>query len=116
MEWLLLGGQATFSSIQGTQWYRLGNRPDLQFNGTVFSLLPQVKFHIPSPRHFRLYAYLAGGLQFRSMGPLELSPVRFAWDVAPIGAEWGGQRIYGTAELCFGNVICGGRIGIGYRF
>ena len=43
-------------------------------------------------------------------------PVEFAWDVVPIGAEWGGRRFYGNAEFCCGSVIQGGRIGIGFRF
>lgn len=114
--WLLLGGQVNYSTIEGTRWYRLGDRPDVQFNYQIFSVLPQAKIHIPSSRHFRLYAKVAAGLQLRVGEMLDVSPLRLAWDVAPIGAEWGGNRFYGTAELCVGNVICGGRIGVGFRF
>ena len=44
------------------------------------------------------------------------SRVRFAWDITPIGFEWGGNTVFGMAELCVGNVLMGGRVGVGFRF
>jgi hypothetical protein len=43
-------------------------------------------------------------------------PVTFAWDIAPIGFEWGSNTVYAIFEASFGNVITGMRFGIGYRF
>ena len=65
---------------------------------------------------FRLYAKVAVGMMLNIGHYYTQDPVVFAWDVVPIGCEWGGQRVYGTAELAYGSVIKGGRIGIGFRF
>lgn len=115
LNWLCLGAQVNWSSISGTVYYRMGNRESERFSLNMCSVLPQAKFRIPSPEHFRLYGKVAAGLQ-ANIGALFTSPVQFAWEVVPIGCEWGGQRVYGTAEVCLGNVLLGGRIGIGFRF
>ena len=115
-DWLRVGAQANVGAVKGKIWYRLGNKPDQEYNQTMLSVLPQVKLCIPGMRHFRLYGKVAAGVQFNMGTRISESPVEFAWDVVPIGAEWGGRRIYGNAELCYGSVIKGGRIGIGFRF
>jgi len=111
-----VGAQMGYGTLEGKYWYRLGNLPERSVKQNMLSILPQAKFCIPGMRHFRLYGKVALGLRF-NFGPERISaPVTFAWDVVPIGAEWGGQRIYGTAELCYGSIVRGGRIGIGFRF
>lgn len=116
-DWIRVGAQANYSTLKGKYWYKLGNRPSVTFDEASFSVLPSVKVRIPSFKHFRLYGKVAAGVQmnFGSRIP-DASPVEFAWDIVPIGAEWGGQRIFGTAEFCYGSVIRGGRIGLGFRF
>jgi hypothetical protein len=116
-KWLRLGAQTNLGGLSGKCWYELGNRPAESFNEVMLSVLPEAKFCIPGARHFRLYGKVAAGIQM-NMGTLSsrTAPVSFAWDVVPLGAEWGGQRVYGNAEICFGSVIRGGRIGIGFRF
>ena len=116
-KWLRVGAQSNFGTLAGKFWYELGNKPAEKFDEMMFSALPQVKVCIPGASHFRLYAKAAVGIQF-TVGDLlsTASPVGFAWDLVPIAAEWGGQRFYGNAELCWGSIIRGGRIGFGFRF
>ncbi len=115
--WLRLGAQMNWAGLSGEYRYLLSSRAPEKFSQQMVSVLPQAKFCIPGARHFRLYGKLAAGLQF-NMGTLysRSRPVEFAWDVVPIGAEWGGRRFYGNAEFCYGSIIQGGRIGIGFRF
>ena len=82
-----------------------------QSSRNMFSFLPEVKLRIPSPAHFRLYGKAAIGVSFAPQ-----FATRFAYDLVPIGFEWAGQRVYGTAELVYGSIVKGGRIGIGFRF
>lgn len=114
--WLGAGLQANYSYMSGTKMYNIGNAPKREFRQTMLAFLPQVKFFIPSPRHFRLYAKAAAGIGLNLGETIVGTPVDFAWDIVPIGVEWGGQFIYGTAEVSLGNVITGVRIGIGFRF
>lgn len=115
--WFRVGAQVNWGVLSGTFRYELSNRPAESFSQHMLSVLPQVKLCIPGARHFRLYGKLAAGAQF-NLGKLMTGtrPVDFAWDIVPIGAEWGGGRIYGNAEICYGSVIKGGRIGMGFRF
>lgn len=114
-----VGAQFNWGEVDGYTWYRMGTRKGEEFRMDMLSLLPQVKFCIiPNSRHFRPYAKLAAGVQYtmNTKGAVSTAPVKFAWEVVPIGAEWGGQVIYGTAEFCYGTIVKGARIGIGYRF
>ena len=116
LPWLHVGGQFNYAHLYITEWYNMGTRqPRPNQAKNIFSLLPEAKFRIPSPRHFRLYGKVAAGVSV-NIGHYNGAPVNFAWDLVPIGCEWGGQRIYGTAELCYGSIIRGGRIGMGFRF
>lgn len=116
-KWVRFGAQANFGSVSGQSWYEIGDSTASYYHEQMLSVLPQVKVCIPSPKHFRLYGKAAAGLQY-TFGSLRPGgkPLNFAWDIVPIGAEWGGQRIYGCAELCWGSIIRGGRIGLGFRF
>lgn len=116
LPWLGAGLQADYSLMQGTMSYNIGNAPMRRFNQNMLAIMPQVKFYIPSPAHFRLYAKAAAGINLNIGQNIIGGPVNFAWDIVPIGFEWGGQVVYGTAEVCAGNVILGARIGIGFRF
>lgn len=112
---LRVGGQVSYGSLSGKRWYKLGNRPEETIDHSALSVLPELKACIPGSSHFRLYGKAAAGLQYRS-GSLAAHPLGFAWEIVPIGAEWGGHRVYGNAEACWGSVIRGGRIGIGFSF
>lgn len=116
-DWLRVGAQTNWGLVAGRVWYEMGNRPTQNFKQSTLSLLPEVKLCVPGRRHFRLYAKAAAGLQLNlGQRMAGAGPVGFAWDVVPIGAEWGGFRFYGNAEVSLGSVLRGGRIGIGYRF
>lgn len=114
-----LGAEFDYSNLSGYTWYRIGGQQRRQFRTDVFTLMPQVKLRIPGAAHFRLYGKAAAGVQFVSTNLAERkgeTPVRFAWDITPIGFEWGGNFVYGMFETCVGNVIMGARIGVGFRF
>ena len=115
-KWFRVGAQANYGNLSGKFWYALGNKPAKNIKEYMFSMLPEVKINVTNWPGFRLYGKLAAGVQFNLGERLNDSPVDFAWDVVPLGAEWGGHRIYGNAELCFGSVIRGGRIGLGFKF
>ena len=110
LKWLSVGAQVHYNHLNVSTMTRIDNSYD-HYHRDMFSFLPEVKLRIPSPDHFRLYGKAAIGVSFVP----QLS-TRFAYDLVPLGCEWAGQRVYGTAELVFGSVIKGGRIGIGYRF
>ncbi len=110
LKWLSVGAQLHYSQITVNSYTRIeGSSNTAKRN--IFCFLPEAKLRIPSPAHFRMYGRLAAGISYTpSLG------VRFAYDIVPFGIEWGGQRVYGTAEVVYGNVIKGGRIGMGFRF
>ena len=116
LSWLGAGVQANYSYMNGFKQYNIGNAPRQEFNQTMLAFLPQVKFFIPSPRHFRLYAKVAAGMNLNIGETIVGEPFSFAWDIVPIGFEWGGQVVFGIAEVSLGNVITGVRIGLGFRF
>lgn len=110
------GFQVHYGFCTGHTWYRMGGRPSNEFRRDMMGFMPQVKVCIPGSPYFRLYGKVSAGIQFILGEGEDLQPVRAAWEVVPIGAEWGGKRVYGTAEFAFGRVINGGRIGVGFRF
>ena len=116
LNWLGVGVQGNYSYLYGSYKYNVGTRGETQVKQRIISILPQAKFYIPSPRHFRLYGKVGAGVNINFGTSIISDPVSFAWDIVPIGFEWGGQVVYGTAEICVGNVITGGRIGLGFRF
>lgn len=110
LKWLSVGAQVHYNRLEVKSFTRIENSTDI-YMSDMFSFLPEVKLRIPSPAHFRLYGRVAMGVSFAPR-----FNTRFAYDLVPLGIEWAGRRVYGTAELVYGSVIKGGRIGIGYRF
>ncbi len=110
LSWLSVCAQFDYGKVSGTEWRR-ADYTTTHFARESFSLLPGVKLRIPSAKHFRLYGKASIGIRYTNNNTFG-----FAYDLVPLGCEWGGQRVYGTAEGVFGNVIKGGRIGIGVRF
>jgi hypothetical protein len=110
LKWLSVGVQFHYSNLNVRTRTRIDSSYDA-YQSSMFSFLPEVKLRIPSSAHFRLYGKAAAGMYFVP----QMAP-RFAYDLVPIGCEWAGQRVYGTAELVYGNVVKGGRIGVGFRF
>ena len=110
LKWLSVGAQLHYNNLYVNTMTRIDSSYE-SYHRDMFSILPEVKLRIPSSAHFRLYGKVAMGVSFAPM-----YATRFAYDLVPIGCEWAGQRVYGTAELVFGSVIRGGRIGIGFRF
>ena len=120
LSFMKVGAQVSAANIQRITTYRMENKLGRSDDMHLLYFLPQVKFCPPSPRHFRPYAKIAFGARFNlspdDLAPESINPVTFAWDITPFGFEWGGNFVYGNAELCWGNVVRGVRLGIGFRF
>ena len=114
-KWFRLGVQMDYAYMAGRSWYRLGNKPGSTFKKHMFFALPQLQVMVPGLKHLRPYARAAAGIQVNA-GEYKGAPVKFAYDIVPIGIEWGGQRVYGTAEVSLGSVLMGARLGLGFRF
>ena len=110
LDWVSVGMQFHYNYLNVSSVTRI----DYSYNhykSDMFGFLPEVKLRIPSSAHFRLYGKVAAGISVATrLG------TRFAYDIVPIGCEWAGRRVYGTAELAYGSLVKGGRIGIGFRF
>ena len=115
LPFLRVGAQCSFGSMAGNTWHKIGNKPAEDFRYSAVSLLPEIKACIPGMRKFRVYGKAAAGVQYR-FGTHVSAPVGFAWEVVPVGFEWGGHTVYGNMEFCWGSVIRGGRIGLGFCF
>ena len=61
-----------------------------------------------------VYGKLAAGGQL-SMGDFEKTTLRPAWQIVPVGLQWGGEKVFGLAEMGYGNVYLV-RIGMGIRW
>ena len=80
----------------------------------LYTVMPLVHFVALNARHFKIYGKIAAGGQL-SLGNYEGTKIRPAVEVVPLGLQWGGERIFGLAEVGFGNVYVG-RLGIGLRW
>lgn len=114
LSFLKLGAQFSYTQVTHRVYYRMENQINTRENLDMLYLLPQVKFCIPGTAHFRPFAKLAAGVQYTVNQ--QAQPVSFAWEVVPIGFEWGGNFVYGTLDLCYGTVVKGVHLGIGFRF
>lgn len=114
LSFLKLGAQFSYTQVTHRIYYRMDSKVGVREKLNLLYLLPQVKFCIPGTAHFRPYAKVAAGIQYSANQ--QAQPVSFAWEVVPIGFEWGGNFVYGTADLCYGTVVKGMHIGIGFRF
>ena len=85
-----------------------------EFARNRLTLLPQVSLFALDKPHFKLYGKLAAGgtLSIGTDNGTHLLP---AWEVIPLGIQWGGQKIFGLAEIGYGNVYIF-RIGLGRRW
>jgi len=79
-----------------------------------FTVMPLVHFVMLDSPHFKFYGKLAAGGQL-SVGDFEKTTFRPAWQIVPAGIQWGGEKIFGLAELGYGNVYLF-RIGMGIRW
>lgn len=110
LNWMSVGLQFHYNYLNVNSMTRIDYHYEC-YKTDMFSFLPEVKLRIPSSAHFRLYGKVAAGVSIASQ-----YGTRFAYDLVPIGCEWAGKRVYGTAEVVYGSIIKGGRIGIGFRF
>lgn len=85
-----------------------------RFSQWYFAVMPLVHFMALDRPHFKVYGKLAAGGQL-SVGSFEKTTFRPAWQIVPVGLQWGGEKIFGLAELGYGNVYLV-RIGMGIRW
>lgn len=78
------------------------------------TVMPLVSLFAVDRPHFKLYGKLAAGGQL-SVGDFEGTRIRPAWQVVPLGLQWGGEKLFGFAEGGYGNVYLV-RMGLGIRW
>lgn len=114
--WLRVGAEASLGFIwadkaQARAW---GKGEVISSWQRLYTVMPLVHFVALDKPHFKVYGKLAAGGQL-SVGNFEGTKFRPAFEVVPLGLQWGGERIFGLAELGYGNVYIG-RLGIGIRW
>ena len=114
--WFRVGAETSLGII----WADKG-QPRAWSNGEVthswqrlYTVMPLVHFVALDKPHFKIYGKFALGGQM-SVGSYESTELRFACACVPLGLQWGGERIFGLAEIGFGNVYIG-RLGLGIRW
>ena len=80
----------------------------------LYTVMPVVLFVALDKRHIKIYGKVAAGGQL-SIGTFEPMKIRPAFQLVPIGLQWGGEKVFALAELGFCNVYTG-RIGVGIRW
>lgn len=115
LPWLKVGVALNWTRLSGTIYKPNLHRETGTFRQDAFYLLPQVKAFYVNLDHFKMYAKAGAGLNI-NIGSEYTPLAAFAYDLAPVGLQWAGQRVYGMAELTYGNVVQGVRLGLGFRF
>ena len=114
--WLRLGAEASLGVLwvdqrQARAW---GNG---EYDSTwerLYTVMPLVHLVALDRPHFKIYGKIAAGVRL-SDGKYIGTKFFPALAVMPIGLQWGGERVFGLAELGFGNVYHA-RIGVGFRW
>lgn len=121
-EWLRLGASVNYWTASGENFFKTGpNRTEVigddLLQRSEITIMPTIHFSWINTPHFKMYAGIGAGMALR-WGELGLreDDMGVAIDVTPLGMQWGGERVYGTGELSFGNVMNGVRLGFGVRF
>ena len=114
--WLRPGIEASMSILWAdrTQPRAWGNDNVERFSQQYFAVMPLVHFVMLDSAHFKYYGKLAAGGQL-SMGDFEKTTLRPAWQIVPVGLQWGGEKVFGLAEMGYGNVYLV-RFGVGIRW
>lgn len=115
LPWLKVGASLNWTRLTGTIYKPNLRREAGTFRQDALYLLPQVKAFYVNRSHFKMYAKVGAGLNI-NIGSEYTPLAAFAYDLVPAGFQWAGQRVYGMAELTYGNVVQGVRLGLGFRF
>ncbi len=83
-----------------------------QYNGAVFTILPEARFNWVNSRFVRLYSSAGLGVSAGwYAGDCDVYP---AFQIAPVGITLG-RKVFFFAEYNFGTSFLGGKFGLGYR-
>ena len=86
-----------------------------KFDGGLH-LMTGGKFLYMRKDHVNLYSSVLLGVAFCDFGDGGFDGVLPDVQLVPVGVRAGGKHLFGFAELELGTLICGGQIGIGYKF
>lgn len=114
--WLRVGAEASLGVLwvdqrQARAW---GNN---EYDSTwerLYTVMPLVHLVALDRPHFKIYGKIAAGVRL-SDGKYIGTKFFPALAVMPLGLQWGGERVFGLAELGFGNIYHA-RIGVGFRW
>ena len=115
-DWLKPGAEVSWgcSWINRTQPRATQDKTVQHLMQNYLTVMPLVSLFAVDRPHFKLYGKLAAGGQL-SIGDFEGTRIRPAWQVVPIGLQWGGKKLFGFAEGGYGNVYLV-RMGLGIRW
>ncbi|MCQ2144597.1 MAG: hypothetical protein MJY72_02525 [Bacteroidales bacterium] len=126
LKWLSVGGEVQLQHLQSknyhTQTDSQSGESVKSYAGlhsmTTFALMPELRFTFHRWEKVNLYADLEAGVDVVNMEcEKDQKPqCRFAFNVTPIGIQFGADRLFGLAELGLGSEWIGIKAGIGYRF
>ena len=114
---LALGLSASYSkvSLRYTSWK---DSPHKETYSLTY-ITPSVKVYALNHNHVKLYGATRAGAELKylhrgkSDGIMFISP---CLEIAPVGVEWAGERIFGYNELLLGKRILLISFGVGCRF
>lgn len=114
--WLRPGMEASMGLLWADRSHprAFGNWNVDSFSQRYITLMPLVHLVAFERPHIMIYGKVAAGGQL-SVGDFEKTTFRPAWQVIPIGLQWGGEKVFGLAEAGFGNVYLF-RLGMGIRW
>ncbi len=91
-----------------------GNDDIQSFRQEYYTLLPFVNLMALDKPHIKIYGKVGVGGQL-SAGDWEGTAFYPAWQIIPLGLQWGGERVFALFEMGYGNVYLA-RIGVGIRW
>lgn len=116
LRWLQVGLQLDFSGATATRFQPSSGKELGEKKVTEAQLIPFVKLFAVNNPHFKLYGGSGVGVKAgvgSEDGYFKAAP---SFEIVPLGLQWGGELVFAFAELGFGTVVCGGRVGLGVRF
>lgn len=126
LKWLSVGGEVQLQHLQSKNYHTVtdseGGGSSRVYAGlhsmTTFAIMPELRFTYHRWDRLNIYADLEAGVDVVNFGcEKEQKPqCRFAFNLTPIGVQFGADRLFGLAEIGIGTQWAGVKAGIGYRF
>lgn len=114
-KWLTLSAVLSYNHFWADEYEGVSNTFKGHSYSNIFYALPEVQFTYVHKPCFKLYSGVGLGVGFYDNFEHLDSPVNMEAQMIPIGVMVG-RKLFGFAEIGYGTVYCGAKVGIGYRF